>query len=105
MGRAASGETTGGFPESLCSRMERIIARRRGQTPGNRNGDRAGRTAFLRMIQNHSLAACRQIVGYPWTSLVWYAFTPEQRPLWIGLDRLLCVHGIQGDKADSNSSG
>jgi putative transposase len=38
-----------------------------------------------------------RLLAYPWSSFVWYAAVPEQRPRWIRVDRLLGEHGIQQD--------
>jgi REP element-mobilizing transposase RayT len=40
-----------------------------------------------------------RLVGYPWSSLVWYLAAPEHRPGWMRVDRLLGEHGLGADTA------
>ena len=37
------------------------------------------------------------MLGYPWSSFGYYLATPEHRPRWIRVDRLLGEHGLPGD--------
>jgi len=40
-----------------------------------------------------------RLLGYPWSRLVWVLATPNHRPGWMRVDRLLGEHGIAGDTA------
>jgi hypothetical protein len=51
----------------------------------------------LNPVRAKLLGAQERLLGYPWSSLVWYLAAPEHRPDWIRVDRLLGEHGIQQD--------
>jgi len=51
----------------------------------------------LNPVRAKLLAAQERLLGYPWSSLVWYAAAPKHRPSWMRVDRLLGEHGLQGD--------
>ena len=38
-----------------------------------------------------------RLLGYPWSSFGYYLATPEHRPRWMRVDRLLGEHGLPGD--------
>jgi len=51
----------------------------------------------LNPVRANLLAAQERLLGYPWSSLVWYAAAKKHRPSWMRVDRLLGEHGLQGD--------
>jgi len=53
----------------------------------------------LNPVRAGLLRPADRLLAYPWSSLVWYLATPEHRPKWIRVDRLLGGHGIAGDTA------
>jgi len=65
------------------------------------NGDGYLRTVcdyvHLNPVRAKLLGSEERLLGYPWSSLVWYLAAPEHRPEWIRVDRLLGEHGIGED--------
>jgi len=53
----------------------------------------------LNPVRAHLLKTEERLLAYPWSSLGAYIATPEPRPFWIRVDRLLGEHGIQEDSA------
>ena len=53
----------------------------------------------LNPVRARLLKPEERLLGYPWSSLGWYAATTEHRPAWMRVDRLLGEHGLQGDSA------
>src|SRR5438309_878883 len=53
----------------------------------------------LNPVRARMLKPQERLLGYPWSSLGAYIATPEHRPFWIRVDRLLGEHGIQEDTA------
>ena len=53
----------------------------------------------LNPVRAGLLRAEERLLAYPWSSLGAYMAAPEQRPVWIRVDRLLGEHGIQEDSA------
>ena len=51
----------------------------------------------LNPVRAQLLGAQERLLGYPWSSLVWYLAAPEHRPGWMRVDRLLGEHGIKRD--------
>lgn len=51
----------------------------------------------LNPVRANLLEPKERLLGYPWSSLVWYLAAPEHRPRWLRVDRLLGEHGIQKD--------
>jgi len=51
----------------------------------------------LNPVRAKLLGAQERLLGYPWTSLVWYLAAPEHRPGWMRVDRLLGEHWIEQD--------
>lgn len=51
----------------------------------------------LNPVRAKLLDAQERLLGYPWSSLVWYLAAPEHRPDWMREDRLLGEHGIEQD--------
>ena len=57
----------------------------------------------LNPVRAHLLGTQDRLLGYPWSSLVWYLATKEHRPGWMRVDRLLGEHGIQDDTSAGRS--
>lgn len=53
----------------------------------------------LNPIRAKLLEVKERLLAYPWSSLIWYLATPEHRPRWMRVDRLLGAHGIEKDDA------
>jgi putative transposase len=53
--------------------------------------------AHLNPVRAGLLSPEDRLLGYPWSSLVWYLAAPEHRPDWLRVDRLLGEHGIGQD--------
>ena len=51
----------------------------------------------LNPVRARLLQPEERLLGYPWSSLGWYLATPEHRPQWMRVDRLLREHGMAGD--------
>jgi len=51
----------------------------------------------LNPVRAHLLRRQDRLLGYPWSSLVWYLAAKEHRPGWMRVDRLLGEHGIGQD--------
>ena len=51
----------------------------------------------LNPVRAHLLGTQDRLLGYPWSSLVWYLAAKEHRPGWMRVDRLLGEHGIRQD--------
>ena len=51
----------------------------------------------LNPVRAKLLGAQERLLGYPWSSLVWYLAAPEHRPGWMRVDRLVGEHGIAQD--------
>jgi putative transposase len=51
----------------------------------------------LNPVRAHLLGREDRLLGYPWSSLVWYLAAKEHRPGWMRVDRLLGEHGIGQD--------
>jgi putative transposase len=51
----------------------------------------------LNPVRAKLLGAQERLLGYPWSSLVWYLAAPAHRPGWMRVDRLLGEHGIEQD--------
>ena len=70
---------------------------------GDRQQDIYLRTAcdyvHLNPVRAKLLEAQDRLLGYPWSSLVWYLAAPAHRPGWMRVDRWLGEHGIERDTA------
>src|SRR5881628_848204 len=53
----------------------------------------------LNPVRAGMLKPQERLLGYPWSSFGAYIATPEHRPFWIRVDRLLGEHAIQEDTA------
>jgi len=53
----------------------------------------------LNPVRARLLGLEERLLGYPWSSLVWYLAAPAHRPGWMRVDRLLGEHGIVADTA------
>jgi REP element-mobilizing transposase RayT len=51
----------------------------------------------LNPVRAHLLGRQDRLLGYPWSSLVWYLAAKEHRPGWMRVDRLLGENGIRQD--------
>jgi len=51
----------------------------------------------LNPVRAKLLGSEERLLGYPWSSLVWYVAAAEHRPEWIRVNRLLGEHGIGED--------
>jgi putative transposase len=51
----------------------------------------------LNPVRAKLLRSEERLLGYPWSSLVWYVAAPEHRPEWMRVDRVLGEHGIDAD--------
>ncbi len=51
----------------------------------------------LNPVRGGLLKPQERLLGYPWSSFGYYLATPEHRPRWIRVDRLLGEHGLPGD--------
>jgi REP element-mobilizing transposase RayT len=47
----------------------------------------------------HLLKREERLLAYPWSSFAYYLASPEHRPQWMRVDRLLGEHGIEQDTA------
>jgi REP element-mobilizing transposase RayT len=55
----------------------------------------------LNPVRARLLKPEERLLGYPWSSLVWYVAVREHRPGWMRVDRVLGEHGLQEDSASS----
>ena len=53
----------------------------------------------LNPVRARLLKPEERLLGYPWSSLGWYAAAREHRPFWMRVDRLLGEHGVGRDTA------
>ena len=51
----------------------------------------------LNPVRAGLLQTADRLMAYPWSSLAWYLATPEHRPGWLRVDRLMGEHGLAGD--------
>jgi len=51
----------------------------------------------LNPVRAQLLQREERLLGYPWSSLLWYLAVPKQRPAWMRVDRLLGEPGIGRD--------
>jgi len=54
----------------------------------------------LNPVRARLLGTDERLLGYPWSSLVWYLAAAKHRPGWIRVDRVLGEHGIGADTAE-----
>jgi REP element-mobilizing transposase RayT len=53
----------------------------------------------LNPVRARLLKREERLLGYPWSSMVWYVAAKEFRPGWIRVDRVLGEHGLREDTA------